>query len=300
MNKRIINTQYIRPLTQALTEAIGARLTEEWLTKYGTIRDYWQDENPSFCQLSVPREHEVAFLGIIKDKLGLSESDMVDTSDFNSKAYDDFCHGYLEGTPCIWRDEDSVGVDIPITEAPTPTNDEIAARDGHDCFHPSTEILTEDGWKPVGEVTTKDKVAALFPYPFDGRTYEVRYKVQYVNPTLVISTDYTGWLYGVQNDKVDFLVTPNHCICTSYECEDYERDGWYRSMAMSEVRLKEMCVLAGTPGEDTVTTDSVAPITKDDYVATRYEGKVYGFTVPGFGVVMARRNGKACWIYSCS
>lgn len=297
MSKRIINTQYIRPLTHALTEAIGVRLTEEWLTKYGTLRDYGQEDAEAFCQLSVPREHEVVFLGIIKEKLGLSESDMVDTSDFNSKAYDDFCHGYLEGTPCIWRDEDSVGVDIPITEA--PTNNKIAACEGHDCFHPSTEILTEDGWKPVGEVTTKDKVAALFPYPYDGHTYEVRYKVQYVNPTLVISYDYRGWFYGVQTDKVDFLVTPYHRIWTSYECDDYERDGWYRSMAMFEVRLKEMCVLAGTPGEDTVTPASAVPIAKDDYLTFGlYKGKVYGFTVPGpgLGVVMARRNGKACWI----
>ena len=113
MNKRIINTRYIRPLTRALKEA-GLRPTEEWLTKYGTLRDYGQEDAEAFCQLSVPREHESVFLGIIKDKLGLSESDMVDTSDFNGKDYDNFCHGYLEGTPCIWRDEDSVGVDIPI------------------------------------------------------------------------------------------------------------------------------------------------------------------------------------------
>lgn len=110
MSNRIINTRFIRPLTRALKEA-GLRPTEEWLTKYGTLCDCLPE---AFCQLSVPREHESVFLGIIKDKLGLSESDMVDTSDFNSKAYDDFCHGYLEGTPCIWRDEDSVGVAIPI------------------------------------------------------------------------------------------------------------------------------------------------------------------------------------------
>ena len=111
MNNRIINARrYIRSITLALEEA-GLHPTEEWLTRYGTLCDGLPE---AFCQLSVPREHESVFLGIIKDKLGLSESDMVDTSDVNGKDYDNFCHGYLEGTTSIWRDDDSVGVAISI------------------------------------------------------------------------------------------------------------------------------------------------------------------------------------------
>ena len=110
MNNRIINARCIRSITLALKEA-GLHPTEEWLTRYGTLCDCLPE---AFCQLSVPREHEAVFLGIIKDKLGLSESDMVDTSDVNGKDYDNFCHGYLEGTTSIWRDDDSVGVAISI------------------------------------------------------------------------------------------------------------------------------------------------------------------------------------------
>ena len=172
-------------------------------------------------------------------------------------------------------------------EAPAQIGDKIVIRNGQKCFHPSTEILTVKGWKPVGKVTQRDKVGALFPSASDSHAYEVRYE----NVIDTTSYDYKGWLYGVQNDKVDFLVTPNHRLWASYSPE-----GEYRASEMFSVRMKEIYVLAGKDGEDKVTTASAVKITKDDHVSSWYDGKVYCCQVPGLGVVLARRNGKACWI----
>jgi len=83
------------------------------------------------------------------------------------------------------------------------------------CFSPKHDILTINGWKKVGEITVKDKVASLI----NGNTLE------YVNPLEIMDYDYDGKMYSIKTDFVDLLVTPNHRMYISKrDSNKYEID----------------------------------------------------------------------------
>lgn len=69
------------------------------------------------------------------------------------------------------------------------------------CLTPDHDVLTTNGWKPIGNVNVKDKVATLTP------TGELLYE----NPTKVFHyPNYKGSLYCIKNSNVDLKVTLNH------------------------------------------------------------------------------------------
>ena len=72
------------------------------------------------------------------------------------------------------------------------------------CYTKEHEVLTENGWKFINELSLKDKVACLI----NGK------KLEYHNPTEVQSYDYKGKMYNVESDKVSICVTPNHRMYT--------------------------------------------------------------------------------------
>lgn len=72
--------------------------------------------------------------------------------------------------------------------------------DKFSCYSPDHDVLTTDGWIPVGEITKKHKVATLV----NGDTLEYHY------PSEVQSYDYKGKMYHVKSNQVDIMVTPNH------------------------------------------------------------------------------------------
>jgi DNA-directed RNA polymerase beta subunit/intein/homing endonuclease len=83
------------------------------------------------------------------------------------------------------------------------------------CFSPEHDILTINGWKKVGEITVKDKVASLI----NGNTLE------YVNPLEIMDYDYDGKMYSIETDFVDLFVTPNHRMYISKrDSNKYEID----------------------------------------------------------------------------
>ena len=72
------------------------------------------------------------------------------------------------------------------------------------CFHPDTEILTEDGWVAVAEVKVGTKVASLDP--------ETR-AMSYEPVTDTMSYPFEGELISLDQRKgVAFAVTPNHNV----------------------------------------------------------------------------------------
>lgn len=80
------------------------------------------------------------------------------------------------------------------------------------CYHPSTEILTQSGWKQVENITQEDKVRSLNP-----DTDEIEY-------TGVINTfqyDYEGDLVRIEGRSVSQLITPNHNIYVKKARGDY-------------------------------------------------------------------------------
>lgn len=72
---------------------------------------------------------------------------------------------------------------------------------GRLCFDDRTEILTADGWKPVSEVTTGDRLATM--NPADGR-------LEYQQPDAVHAYEYDGDLLCTDGRDISFAVTPEH------------------------------------------------------------------------------------------
>lgn len=69
------------------------------------------------------------------------------------------------------------------------------------CHDSETEILTEDGWKLIQEVKVGDRVMGMDPVTQEARLEVVEHTT---------NREYTGFMYKVQNRKLDFLVSPEH------------------------------------------------------------------------------------------
>ena len=74
---------------------------------------------------------------------------------------------------------------------------------GDYCFHPDTQILTENGLKPCYCVTEKDKVMTLNP-----KTNNITFQ----HPTQVNTNHFSGNLFHIFGKGFDQLITPNHRI----------------------------------------------------------------------------------------
>lgn len=78
-----------------------------------------------------------------------------------------------------------------------------AQNDPDFCFDEKTQLLTESGWKGVGEFADGEKIATFNP-----GTEKIEYQV----PESWNVKDYDGDMYQFQNKSggIDMLVTPNH------------------------------------------------------------------------------------------
>ena len=73
-------------------------------------------------------------------------------------------------------------------------------RNAYRCFDPETELLTENGWKPVADVTEVDSLATLNDMGV----------IEYHAPTELHSYDYDGEMVHITSRYLDQMVTPNH------------------------------------------------------------------------------------------
>lgn len=80
------------------------------------------------------------------------------------------------------------------------------------CYAEDTELMTEEGWKKVQDITGDDKLACLI----NGR-------LEYHKPTALSVYDYDGLMYGYDDGHIAYLVTPNHRMYT--RCADPKRNG---------------------------------------------------------------------------
>lgn len=88
------------------------------------------------------------------------------------------------------------------------------------CYHPDTEVFTEDGWKNITEVTFRDKVAALFDRNQDkfvhknGKFCKDKQDLyaKFVHPYHLMHYTYSGDMYEVDAPRVAYSVTPTHRI----------------------------------------------------------------------------------------
>lgn len=72
---------------------------------------------------------------------------------------------------------------------------------GDKCFSEDTDLLTENGWKNVKDVTLDDKIATLNP---ETSVFE------YLTPVALHKIPYVGYMYTIDTPQVNTCVTPYH------------------------------------------------------------------------------------------
>lgn len=98
----------------------------------------------------------------------------------------------------------------------------LANERGHyGCYSSDTQVLTEDGWVYWPEVTTDTMLAA-----YDTHTGLVKFE----RPSAVQRWDYSGKMYHLEGQALDFLVSPDHRMIV----QSRKKDGtWTESYAIS-------------------------------------------------------------------
>lgn len=77
------------------------------------------------------------------------------------------------------------------------------------CYSADTDILTEEGWKKIPDLTPSDRVL----------TYNLKRRVaEFQKPTRHFAYHYTGNMYVQRNRRLRTCVTPNHQMLVSWDC----------------------------------------------------------------------------------
>lgn len=75
------------------------------------------------------------------------------------------------------------------------------ASHGHWCYDDMTEIFTSTGWKLFKNMDSSDLVAQVFPE---------KETMEFVQPSKIHKSFYSGHMYGCTSKNIDYLVTPGH------------------------------------------------------------------------------------------
>lgn len=101
------------------------------------------------------------------------------------------------------------------------------ASEGHHCYDPETEILTENGWKYFYNLSYNDKVATV-----DIITKEVKFEI----PHDIFCDDYNDNLYHIKGQQLDLLVTNGHRMVVSQKRNPKQGFGDYEFQTVAEVK----------------------------------------------------------------
>lgn len=193
----------------------------------------------------------------------------------SSESYKSLVPGYVDRVY-----SDIVNQDGYDTIKMTIRSERLPAIGDKFCFLPDHEILTENGWVPITDVSKDVRVATLV----DGE------RLVYDYPTDTQELHWNGRMYNVQNNQVDLCVTDNHRL--------YVDIGEGFKIALpTEIYGKSYSYLTGHIDNER----SVVYVNNNeqqDYWSD-YNGKVYCCTVPS-GIIYVRRNGKPVWTGNCS
>lgn len=143
---------------------------------------------------------------------------------------------------------------------------------GGSCYDQETEILTENGFKFFKDLEENEKVATLDP-----KTNEIIYR----KPDHYIKEKYQGNLICVENDVIDFAVTPNHNMYASLE-----EDNKFQLIQARDIYNKNFNIKKSV--------DKKEFINKNNIFKKYYNGYVYCVNVKD-NIIFTRRNGKGMW-----
>ena len=147
------------------------------------------------------------------------------------------------------------------------------------CYHPDTELRTQDGWKAIADVRDDDLVAQLDPLTL------IETLVPQTAP--MHSAPFEGELIGYDDGEVSFLVTPRHTIPV------FSTDGGASAITAEKAFGTDLLVVAaGADSPDA--PEPGLPVTRhlraDAWRRVPYAGPVICPSVPS-GVVATRLGG---------
>ena len=120
------------------------------------------------------------------------------------------------------------------------------------CYHPDTEVFTDEGWKNITDITFKDKVAALFDRNQDkfvhknGKFCKDKQDLyaKFVHPYHVMHYTYSGYMYEVDAPRVAYSVTPTHRIwCKSRSSKSNDKK-WEAKDAQTIYGMSKMFMVS--------------------------------------------------------
>lgn len=138
------------------------------------------------------------------------------------------------------------------------------------CLTDDHDVLTEEGWKPINEITVNDKVATLKDDKF----------IEYNNPNETFSFDHEGDMYSIKSQQIDLLATLNHKM-------------YVKKSDRNDYELIEVKNIIGKEVNYKNTKNEVKLLDKEEKII-QFKGKVYCINVPNH-VFYVRRNDKCCW-----
>lgn len=141
------------------------------------------------------------------------------------------------------------------------------------CLTDDHDVLTENGWIPIKDVTKDMKVATL-----EGEN------IKYEYPIDVYNWNYEGDMYELDNDVMSFKATPDHMIYVKTR-----NNNLYKTISVASTINMDLWFK----------NDDKEIYSKGNYKITNYRGIVYCLEVPSH-VFMIRRNGKHHWTGNCS
>ena len=147
------------------------------------------------------------------------------------------------------------------------------------CYHPDTELRTQDGWRAIADIRDDDLVAQLDPLTL------VESLVPQTAP--MHSAPFEGELVGYDDGEVSFLVTPRHTIPV------FSTDGGAGAITAEKAFGTDLLVVvAGADSPDA--PEPGLPVTRhlraDAWRRVPYAGPVICPSVPS-GVVATRLGG---------
>ena len=147
------------------------------------------------------------------------------------------------------------------------------------CYHPDTELRTQDGWRAIADVRDDDLVAQLDPLTL------IETLVPQTAP--MHSAPFEGELIGYDDGEVSFLVTPRHTIPV------FSMDGGASAITAEKAFGTDLLVVAaGADSPDA--PEPGLPVTRhlraDAWRRVPYAGPVICPSVPS-GVVATRLGG---------
>ncbi len=197
--------------------------------------------------------------------------------------------------------------------------------DKQHCLDENHEVLTDDGWVPIAEVTLNHKVAIMIELE-DG-TLDWKFE----HPKDVLCFDHQGDMIHVEGPEIDLMVTPNHRMCVMTEdgvdfvkAEDIDIthmfiknvDTIHSKFARDTVNLYDFFQADNSDDADTMMTYALLGGLSADISGTKvkinksieanrvhadnitrvsgFDGKVYCLVVSS-EIFYVRRHGKGCW-----